>query len=185
MNLPAHLQLDVDGRYVDTLHNPHVPSYVSFDVRVAWWWKDKLEISIVGQNLWDDQHPEFGAVATREEIPRSVFGKVAVVVLDRMKPGEPNIDSRGSIPGSHRASWRRIALRSAGLWAIALLLCTGSAADQVAREYQLKAVFLYNFAQFTEWPADAFADEKSPIVIGIVGTDPFGATLEDTIRAKP
>jgi iron complex outermembrane receptor protein len=54
-----------------------VPSYVTFDVRLAWWWKDNLEISIVGQNLWDNQHPEFGAAATREEIPRSVFGKIA------------------------------------------------------------------------------------------------------------
>jgi iron complex outermembrane receptor protein len=77
MNLPAHFQLDAVGRYVDTLQNPNVPSYVSFDVRVAWWWRDDLEISIVGQNLWDNQHPEFGAATTREEIPRSVFGKVA------------------------------------------------------------------------------------------------------------
>jgi iron complex outermembrane recepter protein len=77
MNLPAHFQLDVVGRFVDTLHNPRVPSYVTFDVRAAWWWKDNLEISIVGQNLWDNQHPEFGAAATRQEIPRSVFGKVA------------------------------------------------------------------------------------------------------------
>jgi len=77
MDLPAHFQFDVVGRYVDTLENPHVPSYVSFDARLAWWWKGNLEISIVGQNLWDNQHPEFGAVATREEIPRSVFGKVA------------------------------------------------------------------------------------------------------------
>ena len=77
MNLPAHLQLDVVGRYVDALHNPDVPSYVSFDVRLAWWWKNNLEISIVGQNLWDNQHPEFGAAATRQDIPRSIFGKVA------------------------------------------------------------------------------------------------------------
>jgi iron complex outermembrane receptor protein len=77
MNLPAHFQLDLIGRYVDILANPHVPSYFSFDARLAWWWKDNLEISIVGQNLLDNQHPEFGAAATREEIPRSVFGKVA------------------------------------------------------------------------------------------------------------
>jgi len=78
MNLPAHFQFDLVGRYVDTLENPNVPSYVSFDVRVAWWWKNNVEISIVGQNLWDNQHPEFGAAATRQEIPRSVFGKVAL-----------------------------------------------------------------------------------------------------------
>ena len=78
MNLPAHFQLDVTGRYIDALQNPRVPSYVSFDARVAWWWKDKVEISLVGQNLWDNQHPEFGAAATRQEIPRSVFAKIAL-----------------------------------------------------------------------------------------------------------
>ena len=77
LDLPAHFQFDVVGRYVDTLENPHVPSYVSFDARLAWRWRENLEISIVGQNLWDDHHPEFGAAATREEIPRSVFGKIA------------------------------------------------------------------------------------------------------------
>jgi iron complex outermembrane receptor protein len=77
LDLPAHFQFDVVGRYVDTLENPHVPSYVSFDARLAWWYQGKVEISIVGQNLWDNQHPEFGAIATRQEIPRSVFGKVA------------------------------------------------------------------------------------------------------------
>jgi iron complex outermembrane receptor protein len=77
MDLPAHFQFDLVGRYVDTLENPHVPSYVTFDARLAWWFKGNLEISVVGQNLWDNQHPEFGAASTREEIPRSVFGKVA------------------------------------------------------------------------------------------------------------
>ena len=77
LDLPAHFQFDVTGRYVDTLQSPHVPSYVSCDVRLAWWYKGSLEISVVGQNLVDHQHPEFGAVSTRQEIPRSVFGKVA------------------------------------------------------------------------------------------------------------
>jgi iron complex outermembrane receptor protein len=77
LDLPAHFQLDLVGRYVDTLQNPHVPSYVSLDARLGWWCKGNMEISIVGKNLLDNQHPEFGAVATRQEIPRSVFGKVA------------------------------------------------------------------------------------------------------------
>ena len=77
MNLPAHFQFDIVGRYVDTLGNPHVPSYVTFDTRLAWTWQERVEISVVGQNLWDNQHPEFGAAATRQEIPRSVFGQIA------------------------------------------------------------------------------------------------------------
>lgn len=76
VDLPAHFQFDVVARYVDTLRNPNVPSYISFDARLAWQYKDRLEISVVGQNLWDDQHPEFGAAASRQEIPRSIYGKV-------------------------------------------------------------------------------------------------------------
>ena len=76
VDLPAHFQFDVVARYVDTLGNPNVPSYFTCDVRVAWRYKDRLEISLVGQNLWDNQHPEFGAAASRQEIPRSIYGKV-------------------------------------------------------------------------------------------------------------
>jgi hypothetical protein len=53
---------------------------------------------------------------------------------------------------------------------------------QASREYQLKAVFLFNFAQFTDWPDSAFANAKSPLVIGIVGADPFGSALKATIH---
>ena len=71
------------------------------------------------------------------------------------------------------------------LWTIALfLLNIGRAQAQISREYQLKAVFLYNFVQFAEWPTNAFEGTNSPIVIGIVGPDPFGATLADTLRGE-
>ncbi len=76
VDLPAHFQFDVLGRYVDTLGNPNVPSYITGDVRVAWRYKDCLEVSLVGQNLVDNRHPEFGAAASRQEIPRSIYGKV-------------------------------------------------------------------------------------------------------------
>ena len=69
------------------------------------------------------------------------------------------------------------------LWVLACLFCLPANA-QISREYQLKAVFLFNFAQFTDWPTNAFSDPKSPIIIGIVGPDPFGAALEDTIRGE-
>ena len=52
------------------------------------------------------------------------------------------------------------------------------------REYQIKAAFLYNFAKFVEWPAHRFADESSSIMLCVIGKDPFGATLEDTVTSK-
>jgi YfiR/HmsC-like len=52
------------------------------------------------------------------------------------------------------------------------------------REYQLKAVFLFNFAQFVEWPPQAFADAQTPLVIGVLGRDPFGAYLDEAVRGE-
>jgi hypothetical protein len=49
-------------------------------------------------------------------------------------------------------------------------------------EYKIKAVFLFNFAQFVEWPESAFPHAKAPVVIGILGTDPFGRFLDETVR---
>ncbi len=76
MNLPRGFELDFTARYVDSLPAPHVPAYFAFDARLGWKLNEHLEISVVGQNLWDNRHPEFGALATRQEIPRSIFGKV-------------------------------------------------------------------------------------------------------------
>lgn len=51
-------------------------------------------------------------------------------------------------------------------------------------EYQLKSAFLFNFAKFVEWPTNAFARTDSPFVIGILGKDPFGKNLENTVLNK-
>ena len=51
-----------------------------------------------------------------------------------------------------------------------------------SREYQLKAVFLFNFTQFVQWPTNAFVSSNSPIVIGLLGNDPFEKFLEETVK---
>jgi hypothetical protein len=58
------------------------------------------------------------------------------------------------------------------------------ARTSTAPEYQVKAVFLFNFAQFVEWPAGAFADSAAPLVIGVLGEDPFGPYLDETVRGE-
>jgi YfiR/HmsC-like len=66
-----------------------------------------------------------------------------------------------------------------------LLFCLGlnvACGQTVSREYPLKAVFLLNFAQFTDWPTNAFDTPDSPFVIGVLGDDPFGAVLDDAVR---
>jgi hypothetical protein len=54
----------------------------------------------------------------------------------------------------------------------------------ISPEYQVKAVFLFNFAQFVEWPARAFPDAQAPLVIGVLGDDPFGSYLDETVRGE-
>jgi hypothetical protein len=49
--------------------------------------------------------------------------------------------------------------------------------------YQHKALYLFNFAKYTEWPKEAFASDDAPFVIGILGKDPFGKDL-DIIKGK-
>jgi hypothetical protein len=63
---------------------------------------------------------------------------------------------------------------------LVLVIQKGQAQD--AREPDVKAVFLYNFAQFVEWPVAAFPHSSSPLVIGILGSDPFGSTLDELVK---
>ncbi len=51
-------------------------------------------------------------------------------------------------------------------------------------EYQIKAVFIYNFAQFVDWSPRSFPDAQAPFVIGVLGDDPFGSYLDETIRGE-
>jgi hypothetical protein len=51
-------------------------------------------------------------------------------------------------------------------------------------EYQVKAAYLYNLTKFTDWPASAFASNTAPMVIGVVGEDPFGKTMDDAFRGE-
>src|SRR5580704_18461005 len=71
---------------------------------------------------------------------------------------------------------------------ICLSLALGASAQTLdssdSSEYLIKAGFIYNFAKLMQWPANAFPQPDSPIVIGIVGSDTFGGTLDATLAGK-
>ena len=75
---------------------------------------------------------------------------------------------------------------------IVMLLCSSlavgagaqSSDSSASSEYLIKAGFIYNFAQLVQWPSVAFSQPDSPIVIGILGTDPFGPTIDRVIENK-
>jgi len=56
--------------------------------------------------------------------------------------------------------------------------------SEASSEYLIKAGYIYNFAKLVEWPATAFAQPDSPIVIGIVGNDPFGPIIDKVLEGK-
>jgi hypothetical protein len=78
---------------------------------------------------------------------------------------------------------RDVTIRHSFAIALGILLSVGARA-QAADEYRIKAAFLYNFAKFVEWPAQAFKSPSDPIVIGVLGTDPFGDALAEAVAGK-
>jgi len=72
----------------------------------------------------------------------------------------------------------------------AIVLCLAGGAGTLDVAYaaptpsEVEAVFLFNFSEFVDWPPQAFADPNAPIVIGVLGSDPFGAALDDVVRGE-
>jgi hypothetical protein len=64
-----------------------------------------------------------------------------------------------------------------------LILSTTQVKGDEINEDQVKVAFLYNFAKFVEWPADSFRSDSAPVVITILGTDPYGS-LWDSLKEK-
>src|SRR6185295_43487 len=69
-----------------------------------------------------------------------------------------------------------IAKRGRILFLVILWLALSIFAHAQSRfnEREVKAVFLFNFVQFVDWPMEAFAGPQAPVVIGVLGDDPFG-----------
>lgn len=71
------------------------------------------------------------------------------------------------------------------LVAAALVLPLRAAVSQPSlQEYALKSVFLFNFCRFIEWPDRAFSSRNEPFIIGVIGDDPFGSMLEETVKGE-
>src|SRR5439155_24833150 len=51
-------------------------------------------------------------------------------------------------------------------------------------EYQIKAAYLYYFTTFVDWPSETYSRTGEAVVIGVLGTDPCGAVLDETLRGK-
>ncbi len=78
-------------------------------------------------------------------------------------------------------------VRQAGLLVLAVAIVDAvlsPAAIPLSSEYQVKAAFLYNFAKFVEWPPEAFQTPEEPLSFCVLGQDPFGHSLQDSVKGQ-
>ncbi len=80
MDLPANLELDSWLRYVDSVPSVNADSYITLDARLGWNPTEKIELSIVGRNLLEKRHKEYGPSSIINTqvtgIERSVYGSI-------------------------------------------------------------------------------------------------------------
>jgi hypothetical protein len=86
---------------------------------------------------------------------------------------------------------RRCGRRAALSWIVScvvvfvtLAASPAALAQAAGQEYQVKAVFLFNFVQFVEWPSTAFSSPEAPFRIGVLGDDPFAGALEAAVQGE-
>jgi hypothetical protein len=84
-----------------------------------------------------------------------------------------------------RRSWLKTAPTIALVALLAACLLPVSARAEATPEYKLKAAYLFNFARFAKWPTNAFATADSPLVIGVLGDNPFDGELEKLVAGRP
>src|ERR1051325_2594231 len=60
--------------------------------------------------------------------------------------------------------------------------CVG--AEVSMKESQVKALFLFNFARYVDWPPAVFHGTNGPIIIGLIGEDRFGDALKKIVEGK-
>jgi hypothetical protein len=71
-----------------------------------------------------------------------------------------------------------------GVIATLILACLTIAQTSASGEYEVKAAFLFHFAQFVEWPEETFKDASSPVTYCTIGGDPFHGALDASLNGK-
>jgi iron complex outermembrane receptor protein len=74
-DLPHRVSFDAFFRYVSELPAQNVEAYSTLDLRLAWRPTPSIELAVVGQNLLQPHHKEWGGDV---EIRRGVYGQVSV-----------------------------------------------------------------------------------------------------------
>jgi hypothetical protein len=80
--------------------------------------------------------------------------------------------------------YRRSCLTIAGALCLTFLAPNADAQQSKPNEYQLKAVYLYNFGKFVTWPAESSSRKGDSFTVCVLGRDPFGTILDATFSGE-
>lgn len=103
-----------------------------------------------------------------------------------LKGSQSNATESALPAAPSRFSRRGVAARG-GKFILALFLVFGAArspSQNAPSEYQLKAAYIYHFAEFVRWPSEKLKEDAAPFVIGVLGANPFGDILRRTVHGK-
>jgi hypothetical protein len=67
---------------------------------------------------------------------------------------------------------------------LSILPARSRAAGASLEEYAVKAALIFNFAKYTNWPPKALPHPDAPIIIGVLGDDPFGKVLDGVVKGR-
>jgi hypothetical protein len=95
-----------------------------------------------------------------------------------------NVIETNSMTPSHEKHSAAVRWAAAWLSVLAFLSVFSAHAQQKPNEYQVKAVYLYNFGRFVEWPAKETAAKNDSFNICVLGQDPFGPALDATFAGE-
>ncbi|MEJ1972225.1 MAG: YfiR/HmsC family protein [Lacunisphaera sp.] len=174
-NLSSRWELDPTVRYVGQISNDQVPAYIEADLHLGWHPAPRVDVFRGGTEPPARpprrvQRPEWAARNRPQRLRPRAHGVSNRALIRR----DPARGKRTAPAGSARSCWpscwpgRRLRPRRR--------------LRRPSPEYQVKAVFLFNFAQFVDWPDQTFSDAGAPLVIGVLGDDPFGAYLDELVR---
>jgi iron complex outermembrane receptor protein len=77
LNLSRNFQFDLNFRYLSSLPDQKVGAYSTADARLGWLLSDKVQVSLVGENLLQPRHAEYGGdPGPLVQIRRSAYLKV-------------------------------------------------------------------------------------------------------------
>jgi hypothetical protein len=94
---------------------------------------------------------------------------------------KPRVRPRGNLLACPMRGLLRVLLVFCLLLLHAMIPSMAAGQGDSAGEYELKAAMLYNLTRFVEWPPSAYLDPQTPILLCILGRDPFGSSLTSMV----